>query len=140
MVVVSNIDSDNFIKNENKSLKILIADDDLASETLISKTIESFSKVEFRVRTGQDAVDCCRSNPDIDLILMDIKMPVMDGYEATRQIRLFNKKVIIIAQTAFALLGDKEKALVAGCNDYISKPVDSKLLIGILQKYFNKES
>lgn len=140
MVVVSNTDSENVVNNEKKGLKILIADDDLASETLISKSIESFSRVEFRVRTGQDAVDCCRSNPDIDLILMDIKMPVMDGYEATRQIRLFNKKVIIIAQTAFALLGDKEKALAAGCNDYISKPVDSKLLIGILQKYFNKES
>jgi CheY-like chemotaxis protein len=68
--------------------------------------------------------------------MMDIKMPLMDGYEATRQIRLFNKKVIIIAQTAFALLGDREKALDAGCNDYISKPVDGKLLIGIIERNF----
>jgi signal transduction histidine kinase len=137
MVIVAKNDLENSVNNEKKSLTILIADDDLASETLISKTLESFSKVEFRVRTGSDAVDCCRSNPNIDLILMDIKMPGIDGYEATRQIRLFNKKVIIIAQTAFALLGDREKALEAGCNDYISKPVDGKQLIGILQKYFN---
>ncbi|HEY5470857.1 MAG TPA: histidine kinase N-terminal 7TM domain-containing protein [Bacteroidales bacterium] len=140
MVVITNITSGNLIDNQIKSLKILIAEDDKASEMLIAKTIESFGKVEFKVITGIDAVDVCRKNPDIDLILMDIKMPVMDGYEATRQIRLFNKKVIIIAQTAFALIGDKEKALAAGCNDYISKPVDSKLLLGILQKYFGKET
>jgi PAS domain S-box-containing protein len=136
MVIVSKNDSDNVVSDKKRGLKILIAEDDLASETLISKTIESFSKVEFKVRTGGDAVDCCRNNPDIDLVLMDIKMPYMDGYEATRKIRLFNKKVVIIAQTAFALLGDREKALEAGCNDYISKPVDGKLLIGIIEKNF----
>jgi len=79
-----------------------------------------------------------RSNPDIDLILMDVKMPEIDGYEAVRQIRMFNKDVIIIAQTAFALTGDREKALEAGCNDYISKPIENKLLVELIQKYFGK--
>jgi CheY-like chemotaxis protein len=65
-------------------------------------------------------------------------MPIMDGYEATRLIRQFNTKVIIIAQTAFALSGDIIKALEAGCNDYISKPIDKELLIGLMKKYFNK--
>ena len=62
----------------------------------------------------------------------------MDGYEATHQIRQFNKDVIIIAQTAFALTGDKERALQAGCNDYISKPIDGNLLLAIIKKYFKK--
>ena len=65
-------------------------------------------------------------------------MPDMDGYEAARQIRLFNKDVVIIAQTAFALTGDREKAIEAGCNDYISKPIKKDELMGLVQKYFNK--
>ncbi len=64
-------------------------------------------------------------------------MPGMGGYEATRQIRQFNKNVIIIAQTAYALAGDRQKAIDAGCNDYIAKPIDKEELIGLIQKYFN---
>ena len=71
------------------------------------------------------------------MILMDIKMPVMDGYEATHQIRQFNKEVIIIAQTAYAFSGDREKAIEAGCNDYISKPIKKAELMALIQKYFN---
>ena len=81
----------------------------------------------------------CRNNPDIDLVLMDIQMPDMDGYEATRQIRLFNKDVVIIAQTAFALTGDREKAIEAGCNDYISKPIKKDELMVLVQKHFKKQ-
>jgi len=63
----------------------------------------------------------------------------MDGYEATRQIRQFNKKAIIIIQTSYALTGDHEMALAAGCNDYISKPIKKDLLIELLKKYFKRE-
>jgi CheY-like chemotaxis protein len=69
---------------------------------------------------------------------MDIKMPVMDGYEATRQIRKFNKDVIIIAQTAYGLSGDEEKAIAAGCNDYIAKPLFIPLLKSLIQKHFKQ--
>jgi CheY-like chemotaxis protein len=69
---------------------------------------------------------------------MDIRMPKMDGNEATRQIRQFNKDVIIIAQTAYAFSDDKEKAIEAGCNDYISKPINMTLLIGLILKHLNK--
>jgi CheY-like chemotaxis protein len=72
------------------------------------------------------------------MILMDIRMPEMGGYEATREIRQFNKNVIIIAQTAYALPGDREKALKAGCNDYISKPINKAELLSLMQKYFRK--
>jgi len=70
---------------------------------------------------------------------MDIRMPEMDGYEATRQIRKFNKDVIIIAQTAYALAGDREKAIAAGCDDYITKPIKADELKQIIKKYLNKK-
>jgi len=79
-------------------------------------------------------VEVCLNNPDIDLVLMDIKLPTIDGYEATRQIRKFNKDVIIIAQTAYALEGDREKAIAAGCNDYISKPIKKDELLEKISK------
>ena len=67
---------------------------------------------------------------------MDIQMPEMDGYEATRQIRKLSMDVIIIAQTAFAILGDRQKAIDAGCNDYISKPITQENLSELIHKYF----
>ncbi len=67
---------------------------------------------------------------------MDIRMPDMNGYEATRQIRKFNSDVVIIAQTAFGLAGDKEKAIEAGCNDYISKPIKKNELLKKMERIF----
>ena len=69
---------------------------------------------------------------------MDIQLPEKDGYEATRQIRQFNKEIIIITQTAYALTGDREKAMENGCNDYISKPIKREKLMELFEKYFNK--
>lgn len=77
----------------------------------------------------------CRQHPDIDLVLMDIKMPVMDGYEATRQIKKFRPGLPIIAQTAYALEGDLEISIAAGCDDYISKPLNKVILINCLNKF-----
>jgi CheY-like chemotaxis protein len=121
-----------------KDLKILIVEDDKASEMLISMVVKKLSKEVLKVYTGQEAVEACRCNPDIDLVLIDIKMPGMDGYEATRQIRQFNKRVVIIAQTAFALMGDREKAIEAGCNDYLSKPMKKDLLLKKIYDQFQK--
>jgi CheY-like chemotaxis protein len=75
---------------------------------------------------GNQAVELCRSISKIDLVLMDIKMPEMDGLEATRQIRQFNKKIPIIAQTAFFMEIDPQKCLAMGCNDCVTKPIDIK--------------
>ena len=68
---------------------------------------------------------------------MDVNLPEMDGYEAVRHIREFNKDVIIIAQTAYALIGEKEKAIENGCNNYLSKPIDQALLKSLIKFYFN---
>ena len=119
-----------------KPLKILIAEDDEKSEILISITIRKFGKEILKAGNGVEAVELCRRNPDLDLILMDIEMPGMDGYEAARQIRQFNKDIVIIAQTAYAFPGEREKAIAAGCNDYIAKPFNKTSLITLLKKYF----
>jgi len=119
-------------------LKVLIAEDDEASEMLISIELKKFCKEILKVTAGTDAIETCRQHPDIDLVLMDIQMPGMNGYEATRKIREFNKDVIIIAQTAFALTGDREKAIETGCNDYISKPIVKAELLSLIKKYFKK--
>ncbi|MDX9748579.1 MAG: response regulator [Paludibacter sp.] len=110
--------------SETRKLKILIVEDDEVSAMLLKKSITSVSNELLFATNGVDAIQKCRDNSDIDLILMDIRMPVMGGYEATRQIRQFNPNVIIIAQTAFGLAGDREKAREAGCNDYVSKPIN----------------
>jgi PAS domain S-box-containing protein len=125
-------------KNNIKKLKILIAEDDEISGMLITIDVEKFSKEILKAENGFEAIEVCRNNPDIDLILMDIQLPVMNGHEATRQIRQFNKDVVIIAQTAFGLFGDREKAIEAGCNDYIAKPINKDKLIALIQKYFGK--
>jgi signal transduction histidine kinase/CheY-like chemotaxis protein len=121
-----------------ENLKILIAEDDETSEMLISITVKEFSKEIIKARTGNEAVEICRNNPDIDLILMDIQMPGLNGYEVTQQIRQFNQKVVIIAQTAYGLAGDRDKAIKAGCTDYISKPILREYLLKLIYKYFVK--
>lgn len=122
---------------ENKKLKVLVVEDDEISQRLVNLAVQKISKEVLSVNSGIAAVEICRKTPDIDLILMDIKMPVMDGYETTEQIRRFNKETVIIAQTAFGLSGDKEKALAAGCNDYIAKPLNIAMLTKLIQTHFN---
>lgn len=98
--------------------------------------VDKYSHEVLHLKSAVDAIHTCRNNPDIDLILMDILMPDLDGDAATRQIREFNKDVIIIAQTAFAMADDREKALESGCNDYISKPIRIDALKGLIRQYF----
>lgn len=126
--------------NENpiRPLKILIVEDEEYSGQLIALLTRKFAKEIITTSNGEEAVEICRNNPDLDLILMDIQMPDMDGYEATQLIREFNAKVVIIAQTAYALSGDREKSMEAGCTDYLSKPIKRENLKEMIQKYFGK--
>jgi len=118
-----------------KNLKILIVEDDEISYSLLARMLHKISKEVLHAMTGIEAIEVCRNNPDLDLVLMDIRMPVMDGNEATRNIRQFNKDVIIIAQTSYAFSGDKRKAIEAGSNDYISKPINMTLLYELIKKH-----
>ncbi len=120
---------------QSEKLKILVVDDDNTSRMLLKFMIKPVINDILQAMNGREAVEICRNNPDIDLVLMDIQMPYINGHEATRQIRRFNKKLVIIAQTAYALSGDREKALEAGCNDCISKPIVKSELYALIKKY-----
>ena len=121
-------------KRKYKDLNILIVDDDETSVIYLTALLEDeFENISY-VSNGLEAVNYCRENKNVDLVMMDVKMPVMNGYEATRKIREFNKDVVIIAQTAFALMGDKEKTIEAGCNGYVAKPVDQDILFNEIEK------
>ena len=122
--------------SSSRKLKVLLVEDDKTSQQLLGIIIEQMKGEVFHATTGHEAVNICRENPDIDLVLMDILMPGINGFEATRQIREFNKEIVIIAQTAFALNGDKEKSMEAGCNDYISKPINRAKLKRMINNYF----
>jgi len=119
-----------------RKLKILIAEDDEISEFLLENMLKMYAKEILIARSGIETIQACHVNPDFDLILMDIQMPEINGYEATRQIREFNKDVVIIAQTAYGLSGDREMAIEAGCNDYIAKPINKDELFALIHKYF----
>ena len=136
MVLQGTKNSELLTNDKINNLKILVVEDDESSSQLISIIIKNFCKEIVCVQTGNDAVEYCRANPDTDIVFMDILLPEMDGYEATRKIRTFNTKIIIIAQTAYALYGERERALKAGCDDYISKPLDNKQLKELIVKHY----
>lgn len=122
--------------NEIKKLNIIIAEDDMASEMLLSVLVNPYAKKIIKVETGIEVIEACKNNPDTDLILMDIQMPEMSGYVATKEIRKFNSSVVIVAQTAYALKGDHERAIEAGCSDYIAKPINREDFEALLAKNF----
>ena len=122
------------------NLNLLIVDDDDVSLKLLEIMLEGIFQKIIIARTGIEAVQLCKKNSEVDLVLMDIKMPEMNGSDATREIRKFNKDLVIIAQTALILSGDKEKTLESGCNDYISKPINKKLLLEIISKHMGKKT
>ncbi len=119
-------------------LKILIVEDDEISRDLLRIQVRMYGKEILQASTGVEAIEICRLNRDIDLVLMDIQLPEMDGFEATQFIREFDKNVVIIAQTAFGYNGEMENAIAAGCTDYIAKPIMKAQLMELIQKYFRK--
>lgn len=114
---------------------ILVAEDEEANYIYINEILGFTGATILWAKDGAQAVDLVNNIKKIDLILMDIKMPVMNGYAATMEIRHINPKLPIIAQTAYAFTEDRQKAEAAGCNDYLTKPINSKELYSILEKY-----
>lgn len=112
-----------------RSKKILIVEDDISSRLYLNKILEKTGASLLSACDGMEAVDLARANPDIDIILMDIQLPLVDGYGAAKKIREFREDVIIIAQTAYSLLGDRERIISSGFDDYIVKPVFPQQLI-----------
>ena len=123
---------------ESSSLEgktILVAEDEDMNVAYMQEVLAETKANVLWARNGQEAVDMTKEHKEIDLILMDIKMPIMNGYDATMKIREFNKDVIIIAQTAYALTGEKEKTIAAGCNYYITKPIEINVLMNTLSGF-----
>jgi two-component system cell cycle response regulator DivK len=117
---------------------ILIVEDEISCyQYLIALLRRSNAKIHW-VRDGQSAVDFIKTNPKIDVILMDIKLPVMNGFRATKLIKEHSPDIPIIAQTAYAMAGDREKCLKAGCDDYLSKPFSIASLFSAIVEQLNK--
>ncbi|MFZ5940309.1 MAG: PAS domain S-box protein [Bacteroidota bacterium] len=125
-----------FRESSPAGIRVLIAEDEEVSMNLLSIMAQDFASAVVCASTGGEAVRRFKEHPGFDLVLMDIKMPDMDGYEATRRIREMNPEVVIIAQSAYALSGDREKAIKAGCNDYVVKPVAPEALRARIAQYF----
>lgn len=125
-------------KQSLKTFKVLIAEDDLISYTLLSHLLKKQNIPHIHAKDGQEAIDMLQLNSDIDLILMDLKMPNLSGLEATKIIRETNKDIPIIAQSAYNHSKDIEKALLAGCNEFITKPIDPELLFNTIEKIRKK--
>ncbi len=114
---------------------IVLAEDDEVSYIYLHEVLSSHNFEVLHALNGAEAVRLVQENPGVDLVLMDIKMPVMDGFEATKKIRKFNREIPVIAQTAFALTEKIDKMMQAGCNDYLTKPVNSEVLMQCIAKY-----
>ncbi len=123
--------------NEIGGKTILVAEDEDSNFKLLESILQPYQTNIHRAKTGSEAVDIMRNGLKPAIVLMDIKMPEMDGFEATRTIRTFDTLTPIIAQTAYAMVGDREKALASGCNDYVSKPIRRSTLIEILEKHLS---
>ncbi len=123
--------ADEILKNKS----ILLVDDDIRNIYSLTNALEEEGLHCITAENGKVALEALKENPNIDLVLMDVMMPQMDGYEATVEIRKMDEfsKLPIIALTAKAMKGDKEKCLAVGMSDYISKPVNVEQLLSLMR-------
>lgn len=124
--------------NQNWEEKVILVVEDVDTNKIFFDAALRRTKAKILwAKDGQEAIDIFKANR-IDLVLMDLQLPVMDGYTATREIKKINKEVPIIAQTAHVMSGEREKCLEAGCDDYLAKPIRLQILIDTLSKYLNE--
>ena len=116
---------------------ILVAEDVETNYMLVKKSLRKTGVNLIWVKNGLEAVEECKKNNIIDLVLMDIRMPLMNGIEATKKIKKIKPELPVIAQTAYAMDGDREKSINAGCNDYIAKPINLIKFIELIGKYIS---
>jgi CheY-like chemotaxis protein len=120
--------------------KVLIVDDDMRNIFALSTVLEEHDMVIVSANNGRDAIRTLREERDIDIVLMDIMMPEMDGMETMREIRKIPelKNLPIVAVTAKAMKGDREKCIEAGAWDYLSKPVDTEQMLAVLRAWLHR--
>jgi two-component system, cell cycle response regulator DivK len=146
---ISEVESENSFKKSNilskntphiviqseKQITLMMADDDDFYFYFIETILTSLNYKIIRAKDGQEAINLLQTNHDVKLILMDIQMPVMDGFDATKEIRKINTEIPIIAQTSFNINGIKRKAINAGCNEFLTKPTGPEVLTKMISKY-----
>lgn len=120
-----------------KDKVILVAEDVPTNFLLVKKSLRKTNVQLLWAKNGKESVDLVKENDNIDMVLMDIRMPIMNGLDATKEIKRIRPELVIIAQTAYAMDGDRENSLEAGCDDYISKPINLKEFIELIAKYMN---
>jgi len=135
MIRVENIPTGELRADEQGKPLILVAEDEESNSLLVAEILEKLGLSFIVVTDGKQAVEACRKNSLISLVLMDLKMPVMNGFEATGVIKTLLPNLPVIAITAYALSGDKKRALDAGCNDYLSKPISKEALSEKLKQF-----
>lgn len=116
---------------------ILLAEDEEANTIYMSYILSRLDTEVVYASTGREAINFCMANPEISLVLMDIRMPELDGLEATRQIRAFRPDLPIVALTAFGFHWNKAEVFEAGCTTYLSKPVTMSQIKSLLDTYIN---
>jgi len=121
--------------------KVLVVDDDEMNRDMLSRRLKRKGFDVSIAVNGKEAVDMTRADKP-DIVLMDLSMPVMDGYEATGILKEdeATKSIPIVGLSAHAMVGDREKAINAGCDDYDTKPVDLPRLLGLIEKYIGSQS
>jgi PAS domain S-box-containing protein len=121
-----------------KGKKILVAEDIDSNYLIIEKHLAPTSASLVWVKNGEEAVGICKQDKDIDAVLMDVQMPLMNGYDASREIKAIRKDLPIVAITAFAMSNEREKSKQAGCDEYIAKPIRKQRLLAVLHKLMHK--
>jgi len=121
--------------NEKTFPNILIAEDVESNFLYLKAVLSKLNATIFWAKNGIEAVDICEKENSIDLVFMDLQMPEMNGYEATQILKKKYPNLPIVAQTAFAMSDDREKALDSGCDDYLAKPIKSKDLLSVVEKF-----
>jgi|APIni6443716594_1056825.scaffolds.fasta_scaffold390199_2 CheY-like chemotaxis protein len=120
-----------------KNKTILVVEDEDFSYLFIYSALIDYKAHVIRAKNGIEAVEMCQENPKIDLVLMDIQLPEMNGWDATTEILKHNENLPIIAQTAYAMKKQKDRCFEVGCVDYISKPYDNNDLVNMVNRYLH---
>jgi CheY-like chemotaxis protein len=129
--------SDRLTNERFKGMKVLVAEDEETNYIYFEELLTDWGLEVIHARNGNEAVEMCERNDDIEMVFMDVKMPQLNGLDATKFIKEIKPNLTIVAQTAYAMLEDREKALQAGCDDYITKPIDQDKLFEIIRKQKN---
>lgn len=120
-----------------RTLKILVAEDVESNFLYLRAVLKKIKASVLWAENGKEAINMVNKNPDIDLVLMDLLMPEINGFEAATAIKSSHPNIKIVAQTAFAMQDDRGKAILSGCDEYIAKPIHANDLLSLIDELMN---